>query len=150
MSNSNQNIATPQIFVNAVASYFNIKFKYDMAASQENTKCEKFFTEKDNSLAIDWPTNGWCWLNPPFKHLTKWINKCNEQKNRGCKIFSIWHLSGDSNQIVTWSNASIYIIHGRIWPEVRGIMLCEWNNNKRQNVQGFIWNKTKLSMEWTL
>ena len=124
MAGGNQNISTPWEFVKAVEEYKGIKFLYDMAASGPiDKKAPLYYTEWDDSLSIDWPLDGWCWLNPTFRNLTKWVNKCAEQKELGCKIVSVWPLSGDLNQVPTYLEAGVDIIHGRIWPEVRGCML---------------------------
>lgn len=147
---SNQNVSTPREFIKAVEKYYGIKFKYDMAASEENHKAPEYFTEKDDSLSIDWPLDGWCWLNPTFINLTQWINKCLQQMRRGCKIISIWPLSGDLNQIPTYENATVSIIHGRIWPVVRGCMLCKWDLSDTWGltINGLKWDKTELTEIW--
>ena len=150
MANRNQEIATPLIFVNSVENYFKISFKYDMAANAQNSKCPIYYSIKDDSLKIDWPLDGWCWLNPPFRNLTEWIRKCKEQSDRGCKIMNIWPLSGDKNQVPTWTDADVYIIHGRIWPHVRGIMLCRWKKSKFRVISGLAWNGEKLTKKWAL
>ena len=62
MSNSNQEIETPLSFVRAVEQEFQIEFHYDMAANRSNKKAPVFY---DDSLNIDWPLEGWLWLNPP-------------------------------------------------------------------------------------
>lgn len=146
--NSNQNIETPTSFFEAVEHLFNVQFKYDLAASAENTKCENFFTEQNNSLSFAWPLDGWCWLNPPFRKLSKFIPKCVTERKKGVRIISIWPLSGDLNQIPTWTNSDVYIIHGRVWPEVRGLMLCVWNKKSIGKVSGLRWNKKELSKLW--
>lgn len=55
-------------------------FDYDLAASIENTKCDKFYDEDDNSLKQKW--TGTCFLNPPWGHkeykLVDWIKKSYE------------------------------------------------------------------------
>ena len=149
MSNSNQNIETPWPFIRAVEAYFGIRFKFDMAADRDNHKAASWYGPEADSLGMCWPTTGWCWLNPPFKRLTPWINKCHEQMNRGCKIISIWPLSGDQNQIVTWKYASVYILHGRVWPEVRGCMLCKWDKDNVGPIRGLTWDKEKLMPCWS-
>jgi len=142
MANSNQNIETPDSFIKAVEEYFCIKFKYDMAANSDNAKCSRYYTERQNALSIDWPLDGWCWLNPPFRHLTRFIRKCKEQKDWDVKIISIWPLSSDRNQIPAWRESSVYVIHGRLWPEVRGLMLCQWwLRRPRENVKGLMWDR---------
>jgi hypothetical protein len=149
MANRNQNIETPISFVCAVEKFFNIKFDVDLAASSYNKKAPNYFDESTNSLSIAWPLGGYCWLNPPFKRLTLWVNKCSEQVDRGCHIFSIWPLSGDSNQIISWKKAGINIIHGRIWPEVRGCMLCEWSAEFcTPYIRGLSWDKKELKEVW--
>ncbi len=148
MANRNQNIGTPKGFFKSVESYFGIKFEYDMAADAGNSLCANFYTEENDSLSQDWPTDGWLWLNPPFRYLTKWINKCYQQSLRGCKIVSIWPLSGDKNQVTTWRHSSVYVVHGRIWPENRGIMLCKWDVTCRPKINGLFWDGEILTKAW--
>jgi phage N-6-adenine-methyltransferase len=143
MANSDQNVSTPPVFVSAVESLFRIKFEYDMAANQENTKCGDYFTESTNSLSISWPNTSWLWLNPPFSNLTEWVKKCSEQMYLGCRIVSIWPLSSDANQIKTWREASVYPITGRLWPNVRALMLCVWNRQIKHSPAGLKWDKKK-------
>lgn len=139
---SNQNIATPWNFFHAVEAYFGIKFEYDMAARLWSTKCTNHFTMEDNSLSIQWPTDGWCWLNPPFGQLTKFIDKCYTEYQKGCDIISIWPLSSDLNQIPVWKHCDIFPIHGRVWPEVRGCALYRWTHCPgRINCRGLKWDK---------
>ena len=145
---SNQNVATPWAFVHEVERLFNIKFKYDMAADESNAKASCIFTEEEDSLSRDWPTDGWCWLNPPFVNLTKWIDKVLEQNRRGVKIMSVWPLSGDLNQINVWKQSNVNIVHGRLWPQVRGLMLCEWANIRNPSISGLRWNGKDLTREW--
>ena len=141
---SNQDISTPPIFIKGVEELFKLRFKYDMAANEENTKCETWFSD---SLERDWPTDGWCWLNPPFQKTTQFVKKCKEQMDRGCNIVSIWPLSGDLNQIITWKSTLVNVIHGRVWSLVRGCMLCKWDGMGR-GVQGLRWDGERLTKEW--
>ena len=144
-----QDVETPDVFFKAVERYFDVTFKYDMAADMLNAKVNNFFTEADDALNIDWPRNCWLWLNPPFARLGDWVNKCYEQARRGCMIFSIWPLSGDLNQIVTWNSPRVFILHGRVWPNVRGCMLCVWNGKEQgEFITGLDWNKKTLVENW--
>jgi hypothetical protein len=149
---SNQNLATPWSFVKAVERHFDIKFRYDMAAAAINKKAPHYVTKRQNALAIDWPLDGWCWLNPPFENLTDWIRKCRVEKGRGCQIVTVWPLSGDLNQITTWQEANVNIIHGRIWPTVRACMLCKWDivthTTPHLPVQGLRWENEELAYLW--
>lgn len=148
---STQNTETPWPFIRAVEKYFDIRFAYDMAADDGNRKAPKHYDGRDNSLAMDWPLDGWLWLNPPYRNLTAWTRKCVEQYRRGCKIISIWPLSGDLNQVDVWRSARVYVIHGRIWPLVRGCMLSVWSlDTLIKNPTGLRWDGEKLSKEWPL
>ena len=151
MANSNQNIETPKVFVKELERFFDIKFAFDMAASPTDHKAPMYFREEENSLTIKWPTSGWCFLNPPFKRLTKWINKCSEESKAGARIVSIWPLSGDLNQIKVWKEADVYIVHGRLWPEVRSIVVCVWDTTKyyvTPSIRGLRWGGAILKEEW--
>jgi len=148
-----QNTATPWNFFWAVEEFFGIKFKYDMAASSYNYKCESYFTEQDDSLKIDWPRGEWCWLNPQFKYLTLWLRKCDKEFHKGSKIISIWPLSSDLNQIPSWIFADMFIIHGRVWPCVRGCVVCRWTPLplRKPITMGLDWDreKGKLTEIWS-
>lgn len=143
-----QDVETPDAFFKAVEDYFKITFDHDMAADIFNAKTNSFFTEEDDALNMDWPRNCWLWLNPPFANLTKWVAKCYWESSNGSRIVSIWPLSGDKNQLPTWTNASVYIIHGRIWPKVRGCMLCVWDKEEYKVIAGLSWDKKKLTEYW--
>lgn len=148
MANSNQNIETPRNFLYAVEKHFNIRFKWDLACVVTNAKCLPWC---DDNLKVDWPL-GWCWLNPPFGKLQPWVDKCVAEYQRNVKIVSIWPLSGDLNMVDVWKHAQVNIVHGRIWPEVRGCMLCVWDNSVRadKTVHGLKWQKKegKLVKAW--
>lgn len=41
-----------------------------------------------DGLEIDWPTDQAVYVNPPYTrgHISKWVEKCSEQHQRGCNI----------------------------------------------------------------
>lgn len=141
VANSNQTVETPWSFVKAVEKHFGIEFEYDMACSSENRKAPYFITEDMDSLSIDWPLDGWLWLNPPFRHVGAWAKKCLEQMERGCKIVSIWPLSYDNNMIETWGKACVSKVNGRIWPEVRTCQLGLWDKSNSVWSNGLHWDR---------
>lgn len=53
---------TPLDFFEAQNREFN--FDLDVCATQENAKCAKFYTEKEDGLKQEW--YGVCWCNPPY------------------------------------------------------------------------------------
>lgn len=50
------------------------KFNLDPCATEENHKCERFFTQKDNGLSKNW---GGCrvFCNPPYSKISAWVKK---------------------------------------------------------------------------
>lgn len=78
--------STPNWLFNYLNDEF--KFTFDLAANKENAKCEKFFSEKDDSLTKNWTSlpHGWLWLNPPYSPLKPWIEKAQLENQKGAKI----------------------------------------------------------------
>lgn len=49
-------------------------FTLDVAASAENTKCEKFFTREQDGLVQSWAGES-VWCNPPYSDVGSWVAK---------------------------------------------------------------------------
>lgn len=62
-------------------------FTLDAAASFENTKCARFFSESDNGLEQDWGCDV-VWCNPPYGHdtLWRWVEKGLEAARTGATV----------------------------------------------------------------
>lgn len=56
-------------------------FDLDAAASPNNTKCSRFYTEEDNGLNQPW--DGVVWCNPPYRKLINWVMKADQEVNAG-------------------------------------------------------------------
>lgn len=64
--------ATPQTFFDELNKEFN--FNLDVCATEENHKCEKYFTMQNDGLSQKWGGyNVWC--NPPYSEIDKWVAK---------------------------------------------------------------------------
>jgi phage N-6-adenine-methyltransferase len=64
---------TPQDFFDKLNAEFD--FTLDACASDENYKCERYFTVRDNGLAQSF-TGERVWINPPYgTHIKRWIEK---------------------------------------------------------------------------
>jgi len=151
MIKNTQNTETPWMFIKALEQYFGIRFMYDMAADKKNSKAPFHYNEYCNSLTNNWPIDGNLFLNPQFKVLTDWVNKCKEQKDRWCKIYGVWPLSSDLNQIPVFKEAQMNIIHGRVWPGVRGCVVSVWDKEADvfgNPIHGLRWNKQTLTRIW--
>ena len=51
-----------------IFGFLNVIFPFtlDAAANPQNTKCKDFIDEETNALTVDWETEGFWWLNPPW------------------------------------------------------------------------------------
>ena len=64
---------TPQDLFDELHDEFD--FTLDVAASDENAKCPRYFTKEDDGLAQDWSGER-CFMNPPYGYgLKHWVEK---------------------------------------------------------------------------
>ena len=66
---------TPRNFYDRLNAKYH--FNWDLAASDDNAKCEHYFICEDNSLEQDWgKLDGNLFLNPPYgRKLKLWVKK---------------------------------------------------------------------------
>ena len=77
-SSASNEWATPQAFYDALNEEFN--FTLDPCATEENAKCNKFFTEEQNGLEQSWD-NEVVFCNPPYgRALRDWVKKSAEAR----------------------------------------------------------------------
>lgn len=62
---------TPEVFD---PLHERFRFTLDVAASHENAKCERYFTEADDGLYKPW-TSERVWCNPPYSNIGAWVGK---------------------------------------------------------------------------
>ena len=76
--------ATPQDFFDKLNAEFH--FTLDVAATQENAKCEKYFTVETDGLNQSW-IGQTCWMNPPYgREIGKWIEKAYKESIKGVTV----------------------------------------------------------------
>lgn len=64
---------TPQEFFDALDEEFH--FELDVCATNENAKCDCYFTRKQDGLNREWDCKV-CWCNPPYgREIGKWVEK---------------------------------------------------------------------------
>lgn len=69
---------TPQELFDKLNKKYN--FTIDVASNDQNYKCERHYTEKEDGLKQDW-TNEIVWCNPPYgREIYKWIEKASKSK----------------------------------------------------------------------
>ncbi len=63
--------ATPQSFFDELNKEFS--FTLDVCATNENAKCETFYTLDDDGLTQSW-CGAVCWMNPPYgRDIKEWV-----------------------------------------------------------------------------
>jgi phage N-6-adenine-methyltransferase len=73
---TNQEWETPDSIFVPLDEEFH--FTLDVAASNINTKCSKYFSEDRDGLYSPWQGEI-CWMNPPYNQVGKWIKKAYEE-----------------------------------------------------------------------
>jgi phage N-6-adenine-methyltransferase len=74
---------TPQSLFNELNQEFH--FTLDVCATNENTKCNIWFTPWLDGLDQDW--KGTCWMNPPYgREIGNWVKKAYESSLRGATV----------------------------------------------------------------
>ena len=82
-SSKSDNWATPQEFFDDLHAEFD--FDFDVCASVENHKCEKYFTIEQDGLKQNW--TGACWMNPPYgRTISLWMRKAFESAMSGATV----------------------------------------------------------------
>ena len=74
-----QETETPQWLADRYIQAFDLGL--DVAATAENAKCLRYFTNETNGLAQSWHGN--CWRNPPFRQIGAWCAKAWEYAQTG-------------------------------------------------------------------
>ena len=113
-SSKSNDWATPHQTFNELDNEFN--FTLDPCASQENAKCEKYFTKEDDGLSQDW-SNEIVFMNPPYgREIGKWVEKAYRESLKGAVVVCLIPARTDTKY---WHNfifpyAEIRFIKGRL------------------------------------
>ncbi len=71
---------TPQWLFDQLDEEFH--FTIDVAANQENHKCDRYYTAEDDGLSKSWEGET-VWLNPPYGiEARKWVKKAYEESRK--------------------------------------------------------------------
>lgn len=82
-SSASDNWATPQSTFDALHAEF--LFTMDVCASEENAKCQRYFTALDDGLSQSW--TGVCWMNPPYgRTIGQWMRKAHQSSLDGATV----------------------------------------------------------------
>ena len=116
--------------------HWNEEFHFDLdaAASEANTKCKYFFTEKDNALIQNWyrPDEGikTIWVNCPYGRgiTNKWVKKMYEESVKGATVVALLPARTDTKWFheFIWKKATeIRFIKGRLKFELDGKVMLD-------------------------
>jgi phage N-6-adenine-methyltransferase len=131
---------TPRSFFNKLNEEFN--FKWDICAEAFNAKLPLHYTPENSCLDNDWEVGPWLFINPPYKPLKPFIEKCHEQAARGCKIVALVPISTVANMYFKNDYVSeVRIIKGRLNFEAYGEAAQNGNSTARHNSVLIIYNK---------
>ena len=76
--------ATPQWLFDYFSTEFD--FTLDVCSTDENAKCPRHFTRKDDGLSTNW-VNETIWMNPPYgRTIGKWVRKAWESSLQGATV----------------------------------------------------------------
>ena len=70
---------TPQDFFDKLDEEFH--FDLDIAASDDNHKCDRYYTKETDGLAHKDEWSGTVWCNPPYgREIGNWVKACSEYR----------------------------------------------------------------------
>ena len=107
--------ATPQWLFDCLNKEF--RFTLDPCATNENHKCARYFTIKEDGLQSDWKKNS-VFMNPPYGGQTgNWIKKAWEESEKGATVVCLITASPDRSywhDYIFQHAAQIRFIRGRL------------------------------------
>lgn len=113
---SKQDYATPACFMEPLEKRFG-KVTFDLAASADNTKADRWYSLEENSLVQHWcKLGGLLFLNPPFSNIEPWAEKCATEAKLGARILFLVPASVGSNWFRdhVHRHAFVLALNGRI------------------------------------
>lgn len=110
---------TPQDFFNKLHEEFN--FEIDVAATEENSKCEIYIDRQQDALSTSWSISTepkTCWLNPPYSMCKEFIKKAYEESLKGNTIVALVPSRTDTKwfheYVYNKPNVEVRFVKGRL------------------------------------
>jgi len=114
-SSASNEWGTPQELFDKLDKEFY--FTLDPCSTDENHKCKKYFTLKDDGLSKSW-NNEVVFVNPPYgRDIGKWVEKCyNESDRNGATCVMLIPARTDTKYFhkYIYHKAEIRFIEGRV------------------------------------
>lgn len=140
-----QDYVTPLALIEEITRRFGVSFVLDLAASNDNHRCTFWITQDDDSLGQDWKVCleeciGWAgiepcaWLNPPFRGVEPWMEKCKVEASRGVKIISLtlaslgtgWYRNHVEGEAMSFILRERVVFEGQKDPFPKDLMVTLW------------------------
>lgn len=87
MSSRSSDWSTPLAFFLGIDSEFH--FDLDVAASETNAKCDRWFSIEEDGLSQDWAPSV-CWMNPPYgSTIARWVEKASHEATLGATVVGL-------------------------------------------------------------
>jgi phage N-6-adenine-methyltransferase len=114
-----QNYQTPDAFRWAALKLLGQKtWSWDLAASKENSQSPYgYYNEELDAFTKPWNVwDGWIWLNPPYKDIRPWAEKCYQSSQIGAKIAFLVPASVGANWYRDFIHNKAYVLflNGRL------------------------------------
>lgn len=106
--------ATPQAFFDELDAEFN--FTLDPCATDENAKCERYFTKEDDGLTQSWAGET-VFMNPPYgREISHWMRKAYEESRKGATVVCLVPARTDTRWFhdFVYGKAEIRFVRGRL------------------------------------
>ena len=90
-------------------------FTLDAAASDQNHKCDAYFTEETDGLKHEWHKSTWC--NPPYgRVISKWVEKAVHECENGNTVVMLLPARTDTEWFHKWiyKQHEVRFIKGRV------------------------------------
>lgn len=105
--------ATPPQFFRDLDAEFH--FTLDPCATQENAKCKKFYTKKEDGLLQDW-SGEIVFCNPPYgRQIGMWVRKCAEREADIAVLLIPARTDTKWFHKSIWGKAEIRFLSGRLY-----------------------------------
>lgn len=124
-SSQRQDWTTPDDLFQKLDAEFH--FALDACATNENTKCDLFYSPETDGLTAEWTTfvkHGAVFCNPPYSDLGKWIEKCFVESTNGLTVVMLipartdtaaWHRWIWNNELhEPYLNTEVRFLKGRL------------------------------------
>lgn len=108
---------TPQDLFNELDKEFH--FDMDVCATQENAKCKRYYTPKQDGLSQPW--DGICWCNPPYgRDIGQWVRRALFASFGGATVVMLLPARTDTK----WFHD--YIYSGNKFKDLDAYIWCDW------------------------